>query len=137
MKIYFAGSVRGGRQDVGIYAEIIAMLRSYGSVLTEHLGDPNISSAGEDLPVKEIHERDMAWLMSADVLIAEVTTPSLGVGYEIAKAESAGKKVLCLYRLVPGKKISTMLEGNPNIAVREYSSTEELGPVFRDFLSDI
>lgn len=40
------------------------------------------------------------------VLVAEVTQPSLGVGYEIGRAIDLKKKVLCLYRPQSGKSES-------------------------------
>ena len=39
MTIYFAASISGGRGDQAIYLQIIELLRSYGTVLTEHFGD--------------------------------------------------------------------------------------------------
>ncbi len=88
MKIYFAGSIRGGREDAAMYLEIIEYLKTFGEVLTEHIGDPN------HLPIKAMMVRltgsftivILEWLQSADVLIAEVTTTSMGVGYEIGRA---------------------------------------------------
>lgn len=38
MKIYFAGSIRGGRDDASIYARLIEELKTHGEVLTEHVG---------------------------------------------------------------------------------------------------
>ncbi|MEZ4526596.1 MAG: hypothetical protein R2941_11810 [Desulfobacterales bacterium] len=43
MKIYFAGSIRGGRDDVEIYRKLIAFLKSFGQVLTEHVGDTGLT----------------------------------------------------------------------------------------------
>lgn len=83
--IYFAASIRGGRDDVGIYLKIITYLGKYGKVLTEHIGDKNIGMSGENLDETEIHDRDMNWISSAKIVIAEVTTASLGVGYEIGR----------------------------------------------------
>jgi hypothetical protein len=37
MKIYFAGSIRGGREDAALYLEIIEYLKTFGEVLTEHI----------------------------------------------------------------------------------------------------
>ena len=45
-KIYFAGSIRAGRNDAHLYAKILAVLKTYGTVLTEHVGDPNMTEAG-------------------------------------------------------------------------------------------
>ena len=98
MKIYFAGSIRGGRNDVNVYQQIIKHLKNYGEILTEHVGSDSLSSKGENsLNDKQIHDRDINWLKSSDIIVAEVTNPSLGVGYEIAMALKLNKKVICLY----------------------------------------
>src|SRR5438105_746881 len=110
-RIYFAGSIRGGREDQALYFEIIERLRKYGEVLTEHISDSGLSVTGEDNGDQYIHDRDLAWLKSADYLVAEVTTPSLGVGYEIGKATEWGKPVLCLFRAAEGRALSAMIAG--------------------------
>jgi nucleoside 2-deoxyribosyltransferase len=68
----------------------------------------------------EVYQRDIAWIQACDVVIAEVSTPSHGVGYEIAYALSLDKPVLCCYR--QGVPVSKMLIGNdmPGIMVRSY-----------------
>ena len=136
MKIYFAGSIRGGRDDKELYLEIINLLGKYGKVLTGHIGDKTLSAMGEDGPTDEyIYDRDMAWLNEADVVVAEVTTPSLGVGYEIGKME--GKKpILCLYREQNGKRISAMIGGNKNVKIERYFTLEGLEPVLKKFFEN-
>ena len=130
MTIYFAGSIRGGRDDCAIYAAIIELLRDYGKVVTEHVGDASINLGGENAPDTEIHDRDIAWLRSADVLIAEITAPSLGVGYEIGRAVEWGKRIICLFRPTDGRKVSGMISGSPGVQVHQYSSVAELRPIF-------
>lgn len=126
MKIYFAASIRGGRQDVDVYVQLINYLANFGNVLTEHIGDKNLAETGEkDLSDIEIHDRDMMWLNSSDIIVAEVTTPSLGVGYEIARAFEAGKQVVCLYRNQEGKRLSAMLTGNKKLEIFNYNNLEE------------
>ena len=79
MKIYFAGSIRGGREDKELYAEIIKKLFAYGTVATEHVGNKDLTSGGEmHLSNHDIYARDIAWLTESDVVVAEVTTASLG-----------------------------------------------------------
>lgn len=135
MKIYFAGSIRGGRDDKELYAGIIKLLSGYGTVLTEHVGSITLSGMGEAaLSDSQIYERDMQWLHSADVIVAEVTTPSLGVGYELGQAEAAGKKMLCLYRPGPERRLSAMLSGNVRMRIKEYSSLSDIEEILRDFL---
>ena len=46
-RIYFAGSIRAGRNDAELYAKIVTTLQNYGKVLTEHVGDPNLTESGE------------------------------------------------------------------------------------------
>ena len=127
MKIYFAGSIRGGRDDANIYAQIIQFLQGYGEVLTEHVGSENLLDEGESsLSDREIHDRDMKWLLESDLMVAEVTNPSLGVGYEIGRATEAGKLIICLYRKSMDKKLSAMISGSKNITNLEYINIDEL-----------
>ena len=135
MKIYFAGSIRGGREDKELYLEIIKLLGKYGKVLTEHIGDKAITHMGEtDLAVDVIYNRDMDWLKEADVVVAEVSTPSLGVGYELAKAESQ-KQILCLYREQEGKSLSAMISGNKHFNVEKYQSLADIEKIFENFFN--
>lgn len=136
LKIYFAGSIRGGRDDAARYRRIIALLAEYGQVLTEHIGDVGLPDAGEDgLSDEAIYARDTAWLVEADVVVAEVTMPSHGVGYEIARAEALGKPVLCLHRR-SGQRLSAMLAGNPALHCATYENVEELKPIVERFLGE-
>ena len=132
MKIYFAGSIRGGRDDKDLYAQIIVLLKKYGTVVTEHVGDAQITQEGEGAPDREIHDRDIAWLRECDVIVAEVTAPSLGVGYELGRAVEWGKRIVCLYRTSPGKKLSGMIAGAPGVVVHQYTDVGELPPIFKN-----
>lgn len=136
MRIYFAGSIRGGRSDADLYLKLIDYIKTFGEVLTEHVGDPNLTSAGDDGPTdKFIHDRDLEWLNSSDVIVAEVTTVSMGVGYEIGRAVELGKPVLCLFRPDSGKNISAMISGCDNLKLVNYSSLEEGQKAISNFLS--
>jgi len=134
-KIYFAGAIRGGRDDAALYAEIVSLLKDYGEVLTEHIGDAALTSAGEGRNDKEISDRDLAWLRAADVLVAEVTMPSLGVGYEIGKATEWGTPVLCLFRPGKGLVLSALIAAGNGVTVSTYESTAELKTVFDAFFN--
>lgn len=136
MKIYFAGSIRGGREDAALYFEIIGYLKNFGEVLTEHVGDAGLLAADDDgLSDSYIHERDVEWLQSAEVLVAEVTTVSMGVGYEIGRAVEAGKKVLCLFRPGAGKHLSAMIAGCPALTLIYYHTLEEMQSAIDTFFA--
>ncbi len=121
-KIYFAGSIRAGRENAELYAEIIANLNKANIVLTEHLGDKTISAFGENnLTDEKIYERDISWLKECDVVVADVSTPSLGVGYELAFAEKLKKQIICIYKEQEGKRLSAMVSGNKNFKIIKYN----------------
>lgn len=135
MKIYFAGSIRGGRDDQEFYFSIIKELQKYGQVLTEHIGNHDLSSAGEvRLTDTQIFTRDMQWVAESDVIVSEVSTPSLGVGYELGQAESLGKKIVCLFRPREGKKLSAMISGNEYMKVFSYQTLEDVRNILNTLL---
>lgn len=135
MKIYFAGSIRGGREDAALYFQLIEYLRNFGEVLTEHVGDPSLTSLGDDGPSDRfIHDRDVEWLKAADVLVAEVTQVSMGVGYEIGRAVEAGKPVLCLFRPGAGKNLSAMIAGCPDVKLVNYNKFSDIKKAIDTFL---
>ena len=127
LKIYFAAAIRGGREDQNKYNELIRFLSSKVEVLTEHVGDSSLNQTGEqNLSDKEIYQRDLEWLESADAVIAEVTNPSLGVGYELGIAEKLGKPILCLYDDSDhNRTLSAMISGNHKIMTFCYTSLEQ------------
>ena len=127
MKIYFSGSIRGGRQDAGLYRQLINELKKYGTVLTEHIGSESFDHSKID---RQIHDEDMAWLRESDIVIAEVTTPSLGVGYEIGRAIEIGKRVVCLYREINGDSVSAMIKGSSEIERFTYTDFMHAAEIF-------
>jgi nucleoside 2-deoxyribosyltransferase len=84
----------------------------------------------------EVYARDVTWIRDCDVLIAEVSMPSHGVGYEIGFSLGLGKPVLALYK--EGRKVSKMISGNPdsNLMVVSYQSPEDAIDKIRKFLSE-
>lgn len=135
MKIYFCGSIRGGRDLAATYEQLIAMLQNYGEVLTEHIGEKNvIMSESKSYSDDYIYERDMEWLAASDIVIAEVTTPSLGVGYEIGYAVEKKKPILCLYNEEASFKLSAMISGCPEIKTIQYKKLEDLKDPLEKFI---
>ncbi|XP_078503407.1 5-hydroxymethyl-dUMP N-hydrolase [Lissotriton helveticus] len=130
LQVYFCGSIRGGREDRALYARIVDKLRQYGRVLTEHVASEGLSERGEDAVQdgdKVIHDRDLKWLEQADVVIAEVTQPSLGVGYELGRCVAMKKKILCLFRPSSGRCLSAMIRGaedNKRFFVKDYQEQD-------------
>jgi nucleoside 2-deoxyribosyltransferase len=135
MNIYFACSITGGRDFEPIYRAITnALLADGHEVPTAHLAEASVKLIEGQVNPRDVYERDMNWIRGCDALVAEVSTPSHGVGYEVAYALSIGKPVLCIYRV--GQPISKMLSGNshPAITVKSYRDSEEALDLIRTFL---
>lgn len=135
MKIYFAGSIRGGRDDIDLYQEIISLLKNHGEVLTEHVADSNLKITDYASEQKRIYEHDLSLIGQCDVMVAEVSTPSLGVGYEIASFE--GKPILCLVKDSVGKNLSSMISGNPNVVVGKYGDIVQAEQIIDQFVKSL
>ena len=135
MNVYFACSITGGRKDEAVYRALVdALLADGHEVPTEILADPGVVELEQVVEPTEVYERDVAWIRACDVLVAEVSTPSHGVGYEIGFALQLGKPVLCLHHAeVP---VSKMITGNrdPKLTVRSYESIEEAVSFLRSYL---
>ena len=136
-KIYFAGAIRGGRDDAKLYAELISHLKKYGKVLTEHIGYSNLSHLGENMTNSEIHDRDITWLNESSFVVAEISTPSLGVGYELGRALEKGKTILCLYQRQKGKKVSAMIAGSKSITCKEYTNLRSAKDIIDNFFTEV
>lgn len=135
MNIYFCGSIRGGREDAGLYHRMIEFLKGYGKVLTEHVGDPALTEMGNDGTSEDIWKRDTDWLKESDIVLAECSRPSHGVGYEVAYAEALGKETHIFYGGADGR-LSAMLEGCPNYGIHYYKSEDELFSELKEVMEE-
>ena len=134
-KIYFAGSIRGGRVDADLYNRIITYIQRTDVVLTEHVGKSNLSlvEQGRERDAR-IYDQDTAWLRESDVLIGECTCPSLGVGYELAYAEH--RNIPChIFYNKSQCQLSAMLTGNTYFNIYPYEQEEEIFQTIERLLS--
>lgn len=125
MNIYFACSITGGREFEAVYQAIVrALIEDRHTVPTAHLAEPGVMALEAVISPREVYTRDVTWIRACDVLIAEVSVPSHGVGYEIAFSLGLGKPVLALYQ--EGRKVSKMISGNPDpgLAMKSYRTVE-------------
>lgn len=129
-KVYFAGSIRGGREDVLLYQSIIDTLKKNCIVLTEHIGNPSLKESISD---KEIYERDIALLEESQLVIAECTTPSLGVGYELSYAERINKEIHVFYNK-NRTSLSAMISGDDYFHVHPYGEEKELFELLKSII---
>lgn len=126
MKLFFAGAIRGGGGYGKVYRRIITLLNSHGEVYSEVANDNGNPEKEGKKSDRAIHGRTIEAIRLSNLLIAEVSHPSIGVGYEIALAESIGIPVVALYHRGSEHHISAMIAGNEKIVTLPYDTFEEL-----------
>jgi nucleoside 2-deoxyribosyltransferase len=134
MNIYFACSITGGRGYEKTYQAFTRALLADGhEVPTAYLAESNVVSLEKVVEARDVYERDVNWIRACDALIAEVSVPSHGVGYEIGLALELGKRVLCLAHA--SRSVSKMITGNPHPALKIaiYETVEEGNEMIRGF----
>ena len=117
MNIYLACTVRGDRGAIVTLRALADRLERDGHVvLTRHLLDENVDGAEAALTEREVFERDLRWLEAADLLIADASGSSYGVGFEVGyvlgRAAQTGQRVLLVYDGTRRHVVSRLIAGN-------------------------
>jgi nucleoside 2-deoxyribosyltransferase len=133
MTIYLACTVRGDRGGVLAGRAICERLQRHGhDVLTTHLLADNVDTAESQITENQVFRRDLEWLTACDVLVAEASGSSYGVGFEVGyvlgRAEATGQRVILLYDTARRDKVSRLITGNDAAACATfgYGSIDEL-----------
>jgi hypothetical protein len=133
MRVYLACTVRGDRSTFEAVRHIGARVRERGhEVLTEHLLLDDVEHFESGHSDQDVYTRDLAWLESADLVIAEASGSSYGVGFEVGyvlgRAPQSGQRAFVFYRRDRHDQISRLISGltGPHVQVRAYDSVEEL-----------
>lgn len=134
MNIYVSGSIYGGTQKIDTYKLMIEELEKYGVVVDKQIADPNTIANEEFQTDEEIYQDLEEKLINADLVFAEVSVPSLGVGYELGFADKLGKKIIAIYDENYTKKVSTMIRGNKRIKLIPYRDINEIFNQLGDLL---
>ena len=136
LSIYLACTVRGDRGAIAGLRSLVTALEAAGhTILTKHLLEDGVESAESALTARAVYERDIAWLEASDVLIADASGSSFGVGFEVGyvlgRSDGTNQRVLLLYRTGRRDQISRLIAGNshPRCEVIAY---EDAGDLARD-----
>ena len=136
MKIYVSGSIYGGTQKIDTYKIMINELEKYGEVLDKQIADSNTIENEKYQRDEDIFQDLEQKMMMADIIFAEVTIPSLGVGYELGFADKMGKKIIAIYDETYTKKVSTMIRGNKRIKLIPYKNINDICNVMNELLNE-
>jgi 2'-deoxynucleoside 5'-phosphate N-hydrolase len=133
VRIYLACTVRGDRGAVAALRWLVESLERDGhTILTKHLLADDVDTAEAALGEADVYARDIAWLDACDVLIADASGSSYGVGFEVGyvlgRADRTLQRVMLLYRADRRDKISRLISGNchPRCTVLTYNDPAEL-----------
>ena len=141
MRIYLACTVRGDRGALSTARHIHDCLVRLGhEVLTTHLLEDGVDAAESRLGDRDVFLRDLAWVESADAIVAEASGSSYGVGFEVGytlgRATETGQRVLLLYDSARRGKVSRLISGlsDPRAHVLAYESPSEIAPFLEKHL---
>ena len=133
MRIYLACTVRGDRAGTAAGRVICERLQQHGhEVLTTHLLADDVEAAESMLTEEEVYRRDLDWLSACDVLVAEASGSSFGVGFEVGfivgRARGTAQRVLLLYDAERRGAISRLIIGNcdESCTTAGYTSIQDL-----------
>jgi len=136
MRVYLAAAMTSPERDLPAIAGLVAHLeRSGHQVPTRHVADPNGRELDSALSDEQLAGRDLDWLASSDALVAEVTTPSHGVGIEVMAAVQRLLPALLLYRR--GHRVSRLLLGLPFVRAAAYDEVAEAAAAIDAFLANV
>ena len=133
MRIYLACTVRGDRGAVTAARHINATLVALGhEVLTSHLLRDDVDQLESHVTAAQVYARDLEWLESADVLVAETSGSSFGVGFEVGyvlgRAAQTGQRAYVLYDAARQGAISRLISGlsNPYATTLAYTTLADI-----------
>ena len=133
MQVYLAAAMTNPDRDLVTIGRFLEAIESAGHrVPTRHVADPGGKEADRRLTDTELAQRDLAWVAASDALVAEVSTPSHGVGIEVMAALARALPVLLLRRA--DAPVSRLLLGLPAVVTAAYATTDEGCAAIRTFL---
>lgn len=141
LRVYCSGPIRGDTSYVENYHYLIKKVEELGAVaLTERSMGQKLEDEkpGTDAD-RGIYLRDMEWLKSSHCVVAEVSAPSLGAGFEIAYALFVMGIPVLAFHSTKGGRLSAMIEGCdlPNLKVIHYDRIEEIEHALSRFLYQV
>ena len=137
MIVYCAGAIKGYTTYQNNYIEMIRFIESMShTALAELNGKFKFSIPLSD---NQVYTRDIKWIDGSELMIAEISGPSLGVGFEIAYA--LFQKEIPVLALVSSdvKKISAMITGcNSNLlTIKRYKNIEDMQNIISDYFKKL
>lgn len=120
MKVYFGASISLDRSLLPVYKKIVKELKNQKhTVLSEYVIDPNLKTGG-GLTAEKLFERETTTIEKADIVVAEVTSPSWGTAFLIEHALEKNIPVIALFYKETEQPLPMMIAGHPELYVEHY-----------------
>lgn len=134
MRVYLAAAMTNPARDLDLLARLLGHLEGAGhEVPTRHIAAADGKERDKALTDAELARRDLDWIAGSDALVAEVSTPSHGVGVEVMEALARRIPVLLLRR--DGAPVSRLLLGLPGVRISSYGSVDDVRAAIDGFLA--
>ena len=109
------------RRPLPTYQKIVGEIKKHGhEVLSEYVVDPKLKK-GDGLSADKLFERETETIGKADLMVAEVTTPSWGTAFLMEHVLKNDKPVLALFYKNHKGEIPMMIKGHPKLYVENYN----------------
>jgi hypothetical protein len=133
VRVYLACTVRGDRAGLEAARAAASRLRALGhEVLTSHLLEDRVDEAEAGLTETEVFARDLRWLQACDLLVAEASGSTYGVGFEVGyvtgRVSASRQRVIVLFDASRRGAISRLVSGyqSPNGVAFGYRTVAEV-----------
>lgn len=135
MNIYCSGPISGNTDYQNFYLEIINHIKFLGHIAFSQFN--NDFQTPDDITDQYIYIRDINWIDSSQLFIAEVSGSSTGVGYEISYTLHQKKIPVLALAHINVKRVTAMLTGCDNelLTLKRYSDQNDLKKIITGFIS--
>jgi 2'-deoxynucleoside 5'-phosphate N-hydrolase len=142
LKIYFGCAIRGEQGGQEEKDFIVRTMQGLGhEVLSEIFTgmdkDHNQTNAGAS--PTDIYHCDMSWVDEADIIVADITRISSGLGFEMGWKVKSGGRVMALCREDRYEPLSNILKGcdEPNYSLHRWDSFDRLAIILEEQLGRV
>jgi len=137
MIIYCAGPIRGNDTYKNSFKKIIEFVEGLGNTVLSELSDKFSSTI--PLTEKQTYKRDLKWIDGSKCMIAEISGPSLGVGFELSYAIFQRKLPVLALHNSEVQQISAMIVGcdSPLLTIQKYRDDEDMKNLIKAYLTKI
>jgi hypothetical protein len=145
MKVFFTGSTSNLKEDNDRYDYINNLIMSLGHESTNYIHHPKDSSYRNKVEKsledsgKNVYDFVIQLITSSDTIIADITTQSIKVGYQLDYALHNKIPALVLYKNSEDFVLPVMLNTSRYglLQVKEYKNNEDIEVIIRNYLSNI